>query len=93
MAFFIGDYSDNRAIGQFQVGCKGAYFEYRIGDGTAEGQGDWGITHGFIHEIPVCDGSVRFANVKKTVAHVCVDEDDEGNPIVEKWQIKHIWKK
>jgi len=30
----------------------------------------------------------RYALVKKTVAYVCVDEDDYGQPVVEKWHIK-----
>ena len=94
MSSFISNHSDNnRPIGEFQVKGGTAYFEYRISDGTAEGQGDWGITHGFTHEIAIVDGSVRFANVKKTVAHVYLGDDDDGNPIVEKWLIKHIWKK
>ena len=31
----------------------------------------------------------RYANVKKTVAHIVVDEDASGQPIIEKWQIKN----
>jgi hypothetical protein len=42
----------------------------------------------FPHKILMSDGSVRYATVLKTVAHVCVDEDDCGNPVIEKWQIK-----
>ena len=42
----------------------------------------------FPHKIFMSDGSVRYATVLKTVAHVCVDEDDYGNPVIEKWQIK-----
>jgi hypothetical protein len=34
------------------------------------------------------DGTKRTATVKKTVAYVAVDEDEFGNPVVEKWQIK-----
>ncbi len=30
----------------------------------------------------------RWAKVLKTVAHVVVDEDADGNPVVEKWDIK-----
>lgn len=30
----------------------------------------------------------RYAEVKKTVAYVCVDEDECGLPVVEKWDIK-----
>lgn len=33
-------------------------------------------------------GDFRFAKVLKTVAHVVIDEDAEGNPITERWQIR-----
>lgn len=75
--------------GEFYNGF--AYFEYRVSTGAAPFQGEWGIENGFKHEIAICDGSVRFANIKKTVAYVCIDEDDCGKPIVEKWKIKQIW--
>lgn len=93
MAHFFGYYDVNRAIGEFREKEFGKHFEYRISEGTAPGQGEWGIKHGFKHEIAICDGSVRFANVKKTVAYVCIDEDEYGNPVVEKWNIKHDWKR
>ena len=81
------------AIGEFIIPEFKTRFEYRISTGDAPRQGDWGIRNGFAHDIAVCDGSVRFANVKKTVAYVAIGEDWDGKPIVEKWQIKHIWKK
>lgn len=66
-------------------------FEYRVSKGDAPFQGEWGIENGFKYEIAIFDGSVRFANIKKTVAYVCIGEDDDGKPIVEKWKIKQIW--
>ena len=30
----------------------------------------------------------RYANVKKTVAYICVDENADGTPVIEKWQLK-----
>ena len=30
----------------------------------------------------------RYANVKKTVAYVCVDEDADSMPVIEKWKLK-----
>ena len=30
----------------------------------------------------------RYARVLKTVAHVVVDESDDGSPVVEKWELK-----
>ena len=31
----------------------------------------------------------RYAEVLKTVAYICVDEDECGLPVVEKWEIKN----
>ena len=89
MAYF----QTNCAIGEFIIPEFKTRFEYRISTGDAPIQGDWGIQHGFAHEIAMYDGSVRFANVKKTVAYVVIGEDGDCKPIVEKWKIKHIWKK
>jgi hypothetical protein len=93
MSMFLGSYEENKAIGEFVLPEYKTHFEYRISTGDVVGQGTWGIDNGFIHEIAVCDGSVRFANVKKTVAYVVVDQDMYGEPVVEKWNIKHSWKK
>lgn len=32
--------------------------------------------------------SYRFAKVLKTVAWICVDEDENGQPVYEKWKLK-----
>jgi len=88
---FKGSYDENKAIGEFILPEFQTKFEYRISTGDAPFQGTWGIENGFVHEIAICDGSVRFANVKKTVAYVMVDTDDEGKPVVEKWKIKQTW--
>ena len=93
MSVFNGSYEDNNACGSFKNTQYGTHFEYRVSKGLAPTQGDWGIKNGFKHEIAVCDGSVRFANVKKTVAYVLVDEDDNGDLVIEKWAIKHTWMK
>lgn len=45
--------------------------------------------YGVTHEIDVLDGA-RFANVKKTVAYVVVDEDENGNPVFEKCILSSI---
>ena len=42
----------------------------------------------FTHMIYV-EGGHRLAKVLKTVAYVVTDEDDFGNPVVEKWDIKN----
>lgn len=38
------------------------------------------------------DSGYRYANVKKTVAYVVVDEDEFGLPVVEKWHLKNNTK-
>lgn len=86
-------FPNNDAIGEFTIVGYGTWYEYRISKGDAPMQGTWGIDNGFKHEIMVCDGSVRFCNIKKTVAYIAVGEDEYGKPIVEKWKIKHNWMK
>ena len=51
----------------------------------------WDVEHGFTHRIFVGPLSeTRPAVIKKTVAFVCVDENETG-PVIEKWQIRHNW--
>lgn len=40
----------------------------------------------FPHKLITNDG-FRYANIKKTVAEIAIDEDEYGQPVVEKWQI------
>ena len=60
---------------------------------------DWGLEHGFTHEITVDsrgiagDYGFRFAEVKKTIAYVAVDEDEFGQPVIEAWPIKVLWRR
>ena len=67
----------------------GKYFDFR--PVTPE---SWGDTFGFPYEVAVGPlGETRYAKIYKTVAYIVVGEDDNGDPVVEKWQIKMIWKK
>lgn len=68
--------------GEFQECEYGNYFTYRKTDNL------WAIEQGFMHEIDVGDGGVRFARVLKTVAYVCVDEDANGKAVFQIWKIK-----
>lgn len=43
----------------------------------------------FPHIIYVGNGETRLAKVLETVAYVITNEDDNGNPTIEKWQIKN----
>lgn len=50
------------------------------------------------HEVFVGDGSTagnstRFARVLNTVAYVVVDEDEFGQFVIEKWNIKTLWSR
>lgn len=67
--------------GEFQECDFGKYFTYRKTDNL------WAIEQGFMHEVDVLDG-VRFARVLKTVAYVCVDEDEYGKAVFQIWKIK-----
>ena len=73
-------------VGVFVEKEAGNSFEYSVND------------TGFFPDAPhkvwvgggqINDSGYRYANVKKTVAYVCVDEDDHGMPIIEKWYIKN----
>lgn len=68
-------------IGEFTEVDYGKNFTYRNTSNL------WALQQGLQHEVDVGD-SVRFANVKRTVAYIAIDEDAKGNAVLEKWQIK-----
>jgi hypothetical protein len=53
-----------------------------------ETKNEWALSHGLKHEIDCGVDLIRFANIRKTVANVCVDEASNGTPVTEKWYIK-----
>jgi hypothetical protein len=67
-------------VGEFKTEYNN-FYTYRKTDNP------WALANGFEFEIDVYDNNIRFANVKKTVAIVCVDEDENG-AVVEKWKLK-----
>lgn len=67
--------------GEFKEASVGNWFTYQ------DTKDAWALSHGFTHEVDVLDG-VRYAKVLKTVAHICVDEDADGKPVIEHWKIK-----
>ena len=78
-------------IGVFVEKDTGNYFEYSdIGDDPMMYEENGGFTHKvWVGGGGVCgDQGYRYAVVMKTVALICVDEDDEGLPVVEKWYLK-----
>jgi len=85
MAFYT--YTTN-PVGVFVEKEVGNYFEYSHNDET--------VMEDFPHKVWVGGADVcgmrgwRYANVKKTVAYIVTDEDDFGQPVVQKWNItKH----
>ncbi len=75
-------------LGEFQEKEFGKYFEFRLAEPDS-----WGAIASFPYCIAVgCLGETRYAKVLKTVAYVVVDQDSNGDPIVEKWSIKLLWK-
>jgi len=70
-------------IGAFVEKDNKNVFEYSINNDPLNN-----INEDFLHKIWVGDG-YRYATVKKTVAVVCVDEDEYGLPVLEKWFIKN----
>ena len=76
---------DGTILGAFEEKEFGNTFEFSVNDdlGSEYPHKVWvtsfwlGVDHGY-----------RYATVKKTVAYIVVDEDDEGNAVVEKWDIK-----
>ena len=77
----------NNIVGEFKNQLNNWYT-------FSESNNLWGINQGLPHEIDVLDGT-RCAHVKKTVAHVAVDEDEKGKAVIEIWSIKkhNLWVK
>jgi len=70
-------------LGNFIEKSRGNFFEFTKNTG-------W-LADKYPHEVfvgPLFHGESRKAKVLKTVAWIVVDEDEFGEPIVEKWHIK-----
>lgn len=70
-------------LGEFQEKECGNYFHY-----SKNVEDNFSFCKDFPHIVWVGDQQQRYALVKKTVAYICVDEDEYGQPVVEKWQLK-----
>ena len=76
-------------IGAFRERDTDNYFEFSANDEPMS------FCEDFPHKVWVGGRGVcgmtgwRYANVKKTVAYIVVDEDEYGLPVVEKWYIKN----
>lgn len=86
MAFYT--YTTN-PIGQFVEAECGNYFEYSINDCPLfDGDRDEYPHIVWVGGEGVCGmRGYRYAKVKKTVAYIAVDEDENGD-VVEKWNLK-----
>jgi hypothetical protein len=69
-------------VGEFYECECGNNFTYR------NTKNKWALSHGLKHEIDCGWDSIRFGNIRKTVADICIDEDANGNPVISKWFIK-----
>ena len=83
---FIDSKLGVEVLGAFNEKDFGMWFEYC--ENTEENANE------FPHLICVGNNlkhcwDFRYAKVLKTIAYIIVDEDDSGNPIVEKWQLKN----
>lgn len=74
-------------IGFFTERDTGNYFEYSANDDD-----HFVDAEEFPHKVwvggLVNDAGYRYARVLKTRAYICVDEDEYGQPVVEKWYFK-----
>ena len=73
-------------MGVFTECDAGRVFEYSVNDTGSEAP--WDFPHRVWVGGVVNDQGWRYATVKKTVAYVVVDEDEHGDPVIEKWQIR-----
>ena len=69
-------------VGAFQEKDTGNWFEFSHNDDPYNG-----FNEDFPHKIWVGDG-YRYGNVMKTRVVICVDEDEYGLPVTEKWYLK-----
>jgi len=74
----------------------GSFVEREVGN-TFEFSGNdsnmpypWNFPHKIWVGGLVNDQGWRHGTVKKSVAYIVVDEDENGDPVVEKWQIRNM---
>jgi hypothetical protein len=74
-------------VGAFQEKDTGNWFEWSINNDALNN-----VNEDFPHKVwvggLVNDQGYRYAHVMKTRVVVCVDEDEFGLPVVEKWYTK-----
>ena len=81
-------------IGSFVEKDTGNTFEFSWNKDKLEGEAFWDYGN-LPHKVWVASGQIggdsgyRYAEVKKTVAYIAVDEDEYGKPVFEKWALKN----
>lgn len=77
-----------RIHGEFVEKQHKRLFQYAKADPTHDA---FGLSNNLPHVVFVgpTGEDKRYAHVKNTVAHVAVDEDEHGKPIIQKWDIKN----
>lgn len=82
-------------FGQFREAEEKNVFEFTERNTDYEWRNGW-LSDDFPHLVYVGEAgqssigsTTRIARVCKTVAYIVVDEDADGNPVVEKWKIKN----
>ena len=73
--------SETSLVGKFRNTETGVWFEFKEAE-----LADRPFGHDFPHKVFVCEG-FRWARVLKTVAHIVVDEADDGSAVTEGWHI------
>jgi len=79
-----------RVIGTFKNKAHGTSFDYE----SNTPDDSWLPVVDYPHRVwvncnPINDSGWRYAKVKKTVAYIVLDEDQYGQPVIEKWSIKN----
>jgi|TARA_B110000858_G_scaffold135983_1_gene154586 hypothetical protein len=81
---------DGSILGHFREKSQGHMFEFSANTDPLNN-----MNEDFPHKVWVTnpikniDSGYRYANVRKTVAVIVVDEDEFGLPVIEKWFIKN----
>ncbi len=76
-------HGDGSARGSFRHADTKAHFDF-----IAATEAEMAFGPEFDMKVWVGAGGWRLAKVLKTVDHVVVDEDEHGQPVVEKWQTR-----
>lgn len=84
-AHLMGNPSMPLLLGCFTEADYGNLFEYAVRPEKTFAPADFAAD---CPHIVFMNESYRFAKVLKTVAWICVDEDENGQPVYEKWQLK-----